>query len=128
MRSGTQATLRDVAIVIALAEAFDAILDRGRGPELFLDHLAGLLQRALIHSLVRMMNQDPSDISTRITRVVRVTTVPLVQRDRVRRGFRLRSLLLLLLLVLRYPLIFLYTSSRAGEPGGPLLSKLVVET
>ena len=43
--------LGDEAEVIALLQALDAVLERGRGPELLLDDLAGLLQLALIPQL-----------------------------------------------------------------------------
>src|SRR5579863_1084436 len=49
--SRAHAALRNVTVVVALLEALDAILEGGRGPELLLDDLAGLIERSLVPKL-----------------------------------------------------------------------------
>src|SRR5882724_2915431 len=51
MRGGAQAVLGDRAEIIALLQPVDPVLDRGRGPELLLDHARGLLELALVPEL-----------------------------------------------------------------------------
>src|SRR6267143_2781358 len=51
MRGGAQAVLGDRTEVIALLQPVDPVLDRGRGPELLLDHTRGLLELALVPEL-----------------------------------------------------------------------------
>src|SRR6266513_1035697 len=51
MRGGAQAVLGDAAEIIALLQAVDPVLDRGRAPELPLDDARRLLQLALVPEL-----------------------------------------------------------------------------
>ncbi len=51
VRGGAQAVLGNAAELIALLQALDAVLDRGRGPELLLHDARGLAQLALIPQL-----------------------------------------------------------------------------
>jgi hypothetical protein len=51
MGSGAQAVFSDIAEVIALLQALDAVFHRRRGPELLLDDLGGLLELTLVPQL-----------------------------------------------------------------------------